>query len=99
MISFSFDRISKESVITLFKNDYVVNIICTVLTAVALYFFQIDYSKHKLKSDFRCNEIIHDVYDGIEITQHFINEGDAVSNEIKALRNNSALDSTDRRKE
>ena len=48
------------------KNDYVVNILCTIITAVALYIFQIMYSKHKIRKDFRCNEVIHDVYTGIE---------------------------------
>ena len=63
---------SKEAVASFFKNDYVVNIVCTILTAAALYIIQIKYSKHKLKSDFRCNEIIHDVYDGIERTHELI---------------------------
>ena len=50
IITLDFDGISKESVVSFFKNDYVVNIICTILTAVALYIFQIKYSKHKLKT-------------------------------------------------
>jgi len=68
VINLDFLNISKEAIASFFRNDYVVNIICTVLTAVALYIIQIKYSKHKLKNDFRCNEIIHDVYDGIERT-------------------------------
>lgn len=99
IITLDFDGISKESVVSFFKNDYVVNIICTILTAVALYIFQIKYSKHKLKNDFRCNEIIHDVYDSIERTHKLIKESTEVSDEIKELRNNSALDYIVRRKE
>ena len=65
VIKLDFLDFSKEAVASFFKNDYVVNIVCTILTVAALYIIQIKYSKHKLKSDFRCNEIIHDVYDGI----------------------------------
>ena len=61
VIKLDFLDFSKEAVASFFKNDYVVNIVCTILTAAALYIIQIKYSKHKLKSDFRCNEIIHDV--------------------------------------
>lgn len=48
------------------SNDYVVNILCTFITAVALYIFQIMYSKRKIRKDFRCNEVIQDIYTGIE---------------------------------
>lgn len=92
IITLDFDKFSKESFVTFFENDYIVNIVCTILTAVALYIFQITYSKHKLKFDFRCNEIIHDVYDGIERTHKLIKESSEVSDEIKELRKNSVLD-------
>ncbi len=49
-----------------FANDYVVNIISTIITAVCLYYFQIWYSKRKIRNDFRCNEAILDIFDGIE---------------------------------
>lgn len=62
----SFDGSLKEVINKFFKNDYVINILCTIITAVALYVLQIKYSKYKLKRDFRCNEIIHDLYSGIE---------------------------------
>ena len=62
----SFDESLKDFIIKFFNNDYVINILCTIITAVALYVLQIKYSKHKLKRDFRCNEIIHDLYSGIE---------------------------------
>lgn len=61
-----FDESLKDILNKFFTNDYVVNILCTILTAVALYVLQIKYSKYKLKRDFRCNEIIHDLYSGIE---------------------------------
>lgn len=99
IITLDFDGFSKEAVAAFLENDYVVNIVCTVLTAAVLYIFQIKYSKHKLKNDFRCNEIIHDVYDGIERTYKLINESTTVSEEVEELRKDSALDLTTRRKE
>lgn len=41
---FGFDIFPKESFIAFFKNDYVVNIVWTILTAAALYVFQTKYS-------------------------------------------------------
>ena len=90
---------SKEAVASFFKNDYVVNIVCTILTAAALYIIQIKYSKHKLKSDFRCNEIIHDVYDGIERTHELIKESKELSNEIEELEKDPNMDFNVYRKE
>ena len=69
-----------------FRKKENVYIVCTILTAAALYIIQIKYSKHKLKSDFRCNEIIHDVYDGIERTHELIKESKELSNEIELFK-------------
>ena len=66
--NFTFDISLKQIFHDFFNNDYVINILCTIITAVALYAIQIKYSKYKLKRDFRCKEIICDLYDGIEIT-------------------------------
>lgn len=52
--------------VSFFNNDYVINILCTIITALALYILQIQYSKYKIRNDFRCNEVIQDVYTGIE---------------------------------
>lgn len=92
VIKLDFLDFSKEAVASFFKNDYVVNIVCTILTAAALYIIQIKYSKHKLKSDFRCNEIIHDVYDGIERTHELIKESKELSNEIEKLEKDPNMD-------
>lgn len=92
IINLHFLKLSKNDFVTFFENDYVVNIVCTILTAVALYVFQIKYSKHKLKNDFRCNEIIHEVYDGIERTHKLIKERKEVSDEIEELKKNSTMD-------
>lgn len=99
IIHIDFSTFSKETLAAFFQNDYVVNIACTILTAIALYFFQIKYSKHKLKNDFRCNEIIHDVYDGIERTHLLIKNSEPVSEEVEKIRENQTKDFDVRRKE
>lgn len=99
VINLDFLNISKEAIASFLRNDYVVNIICTVLTAVALYIIQIKYSKHKLKNDFRCNEIIHDVYDGIERTHELIKDSKELSNEIEELKKDPNMHFDVRRKE
>lgn len=45
VIKLDFLDFSKEAVASFFKNDYVVNIVCTILTVAALYIIQIKYSK------------------------------------------------------
>lgn len=56
----------------LLENDYFINISCTFATAYLLFLFQVQYSKRKLKNDFRCNEILQDVSDGIRETEELI---------------------------
>ncbi len=51
---------------SLFSNSYVISFVCSILAVVTIYCFQIQYSKRMLKKDFRCNEIINDVYHGID---------------------------------
>lgn len=48
------------------KNTYFSGIMCSVLAVVIIYTIQVRYSKRMLKKDFRCNEIIEEIYDGIE---------------------------------
>lgn len=98
IINLDFFKLSKDTFVSFLKNEYVVNIICTILTAIALYFFQIKYSKHKLKNDFRCNEIIRDVYDGIERTMDLIKDSKRVSEEVEELIETENMDFDMRRK-
>lgn len=56
----------------LLKNDYFINISCTFATAYLLFLFQVQYSKRKLKNDFRCNEILQDVSEGINETEDLL---------------------------
>ena len=46
VIKLDFLDFSKEAVASFFKNDYVVNIVCTILTAAALYIIIIKYSTY-----------------------------------------------------
>lgn len=55
-----------ERILSVFTNSYFSSIVCSIISVVVIYFFQVQYSKRKLKKDLRCNEIIQDVYDGIE---------------------------------
>lgn len=48
------------------SNTYFSSIICSVLSVVLIYIIQVQYSKKMLKKDFRCNEIIQDIFSGIE---------------------------------
>ncbi len=48
------------------KNTYFSGIMCSALAVVIIYVIQVRYSKHMLKKDFRCNEIIEGIYNGIE---------------------------------
>lgn len=98
IISLDFLKISKDFFSSFFENEYIVNIVCTILTAIALYIFQIKYSKNKLKKDFRCNEIIHGVYDGIERTLELIKSSKSVTDEVDKLRENEKIDFDVRRK-
>lgn len=57
---------------TLFNNNYIINILCSIISIFILYFIQVNYSKHMIKKDFRCNEVIIDLYDGIEKTTELL---------------------------
>ena len=98
IINVDFLKLSKDAFVNFFKNEYVVNIICTILTALALYVIQVKYSKHKLKNDFRCNEIIYDVYDGIERTMTLVKDSKHISDEVDELRKDETMDFDIRRK-
>lgn len=58
------------SIKKLLINNYVFSIIsgiaCSIIAAAIIYVGQVSYSKRKLKEDFRCNECIKDIYDGIK---------------------------------
>ena len=92
IINFDLVPITKDLLTNFFQNDYVINISCTIITAIALYIIQIHYCKRKLRNDFRCNEIIRDVFDGIERTLKLTNEAKSINEEVEKLKENSSLD-------
>ena len=47
-------------------NTYFSGISCSIIAVIIIYKWQVWYSKRKLKQDFRCNECIESIYDGIE---------------------------------
>lgn len=48
------------------NNTYFSSIMCSIIAVVLIYIIQVQYSKKMLKKDFRCNEIIQEVFNGIE---------------------------------
>lgn len=98
LFNFSFSPDLKKVLNSILQNDYFINIACTVFTAVALYVIQVQYSKHKLKNDFRCNEIIQDVFDGIENTYQLVKNAEYISKEVESLKGNPDIDVSARRK-
>lgn len=60
-----------EEVVT---NSYFCNIFCNIIVVVIIYEWHIWYSKRKLKQDYRCNECIESVYDGIEMYNNFASD-------------------------
>lgn len=65
-----FTAIANTAVFPLIKkiinNAYFSGVSCSIITVVIIYKWQVWYSKRKLKQDFRCNECIEEIYDGIE---------------------------------
>lgn len=49
-----------------FNDNYVCGIMCSIIAVILIYKWQVWYSKKRLKQDFRCNECIKDIYDGIK---------------------------------
>ena len=47
-------------------NSYFSGVFCSVVAVIVIYFAQIKYSKRMLKKDFRCNEVIQDIFFAIE---------------------------------
>lgn len=91
ILQFDFDWLTKNKILELINNAYFTNIISTILTALVLYYVQIKYSKHKIKKDFRCNEIINDLYDGIETAFKLTDN----SEKIKIKKEQEKTDNTD----
>lgn len=48
------------------KNVYFSGVSCSIIAVIIIYKWQVWYSKKKLKQNFRCNECIQSIYNGIE---------------------------------
>lgn len=63
-------NIANYSIINLLRailtNTYFSGVCCSVIAVIVIYFAQVKYSKRMLKKDFRCNEVIQDIYTAIE---------------------------------
>ena len=55
----------------LVTNTYFSGVACSIIAVVIIYKWQVWYSKRKIKQDFRCNECIKDIYDGIEAVNKY----------------------------
>ncbi len=53
------------------ENAYFSGVACSIIAVVIIYKWQVWYSKRKLKQDFRCNECIEGIYDGIEAVSKY----------------------------
>lgn len=62
------------TIISILQNTYVSSVLCSVFTVLIIYFAQVQYSKTMLKKDFRCNEIIQDIYSGIQSYNDFLDK-------------------------
>lgn len=47
------------------RNTYISSVLCSIIAVIMIYIVQVQYSKRMLKKDFRCNEIIEDLYRNI----------------------------------
>lgn len=58
-----------EKIVT---NTYFSGVACSIIAVIIIYKWQVWYSKRKLKQDFRCNECIEGIYDGIEAVRKYM---------------------------
>lgn len=58
-----------EKIVT---NTYFSGVACSIIAVIIIYKWQVLYSKRKLKQDFRCNECIEGIYDGIEAVRKYM---------------------------
>ena len=58
-----------EKIVT---NTYFSGVACSIIAVIIIYKWQVLYSKRKLKQDFRCNECIEGIYDGIEVVRKYM---------------------------
>ncbi|MCI8369371.1 MAG: hypothetical protein HFJ81_07060 [Clostridia bacterium] len=65
-----------NSVKEFFENGYVINVITSIAVIILMYFIQLTYCKRKIKQDYRCNEVIEDIQDGLDKSNALISAAD-----------------------
>ncbi len=65
VFTYSNSNIIFDFVTSLFSNTYFSGTLCSILAVIIIYLVQVKYSKKMLKKDFRCNEIMQDIFLGI----------------------------------
>ena len=78
-----------KTIVSIMKNSYVSSILCSISAVLIIYITQVYHSKKMLKKDFRCNEIIEDVYDGIEI---YCKLKDEIPEKVERMPDEDVLD-------
>ena len=63
-----------ETQLAIILNTYISGISCSIIAVIVIYFVQIKYSKWMIKKDFRCNEIMMDISNGIRFNREIQNE-------------------------
>lgn len=58
----------------LIHNSWFCSICSSIIAVFLIYKWQVWYSKRKLRADFRCNEVIEGIYDGIETFADFFGD-------------------------
>ena len=60
------ELLNVEFIREIFENSYVCSILCSIVAVIIIYIVQVKYSKKMIMRDFRCNEIIEEMYPSIE---------------------------------
>lgn len=63
-----------ETQLAIILNTYISGISCSIIAVIVIYFVQIKYSKWMIKKDFRCNEIMMDISNGIRFNRELQNK-------------------------
>ena len=63
-----------ENQLALILNTYISGISCSIIAVIVIYFVQIKYSKWMIKRDFRCDEIMMDISNGIKRNRELQNK-------------------------
>lgn len=69
----SYSKIFQLAILIL-TNTYVSGVLCSLLAVCIIYIIQVRYSKRMLKKDFRCNEVMEEIYIAINCCSKIIDD-------------------------